>query len=257
MTGKSGGSKERSAGLSVERIFLVLDRLATTKRPMTLTEISQDLKLPKSSMLKLLRKMARQGYLAEDPVKRTYFPSLRISNIGQDIEYAMLTRHWPRMMLENLRDRCGESVAVAIRHGIMTEYHCCLPGRFDLTFNLMAGLRYPLYISAAGRAILSALPDGEIDRLVGRIRKARLAEFAPLDRMPLYQDIADIRQRGYATTAPAASPNVMSIAKVLPTPQFMRPMAVTVGGPKDRILGNKDSILRDIEEAIETSLAPV
>lgn len=241
---------ENSAGRSVERVFLVLEKLTRNQSPMTLTELSNGLDLPKSSMLKLLHRMTSLGYLSEDPITRTYFPSPKICNLGRTADLLHLSLHKTRMMLTDLRDATGESVSLAIRHGVMAEYHGSLPGFHDLTFNLSDGLRYPLYIAAAGRVILSDMTDEEVEGLSDRIAKAQSPEWTPFRLPTLLQELSQIREQGFATTEPLSAQNVMSIAKILPMKAGKQRVSLSIGGVKDRVIANQNESVAQMDRVI-------
>lgn len=245
------------AGLSVERIFLILEMLADSGRPQTLTEIALRLGLPKSSLLKLLRSLSNLGYLSEDPSSKTYFPSLGICNLGKRIEDLLVGHNEHLPMLEDIRDAVGETVGLATQNGIYAQYHSCLPGRRPLTLNHTDGVRYPIHRSAAGRALLSALSDADFDKLLYRINKVHDEQFDDVDPERLRRDIRRFARRGFATSDRAFATDVLSIAKLLPLPDGVRPIAVSIGGQKSRMKTNQKEIVKILGGVIERYYPPV
>ena len=244
------------AGLSVERIFLIMEMLAESGRPQTLTEIAIGLGLPKSSLLKLLRSLANLGYLSEDPASKTYFPSLRVCNLGKRIEDLLVGHNEHLSMLEDIRDAVGETVGLATQHGIYSQYHSSLPGPQQLSFNLTDGVCYPIHVSAAGRALMSAMNEADFEKLTYRIQRVRDTGVPPVDVDQLRKDIQRIRRRGFATTDSKRTTNVLSIAKLLPLPDGVRPIAVSIGGPKTRMKSNQRKIVDRMTEVIEHYYPP-
>ncbi len=250
-TKRTPRADREAAGLSVERVFLILETLAASGKPQTLTEIAIRLGLPKSSLLKLLRSLSNLGYLNEDPSSKTYFPSLGVCNLGRRIENLLIGHNEHQSMLEDIRDAVGETVGLATQHGLYAQYHSCLPGYQPLTLNLTEGVRYPIHKSAAGRALISAMNDAEFDKLLHRIQKARDEEFADVDPQRLKRDIRRVAKRGFATSDSVYATNVMSIAKLLPLPAGVRPIAVSIGGPTTRLKANRDEIANILSGVIE------
>jgi len=262
MAGKGAGAAARKtdraktkleregAGLSVERVFLILEMLAAAGRPKTLTEISVGLNLPKSSLLKLLRSLSNLGYLSENPVSKTYFPSLGVCNLGKRIEDLLVGHNEHVSMLEDLRDAVGETVGLATQHGVFSQYHSCLAGPQQLNFNLTDGVRYPIHVSAAGRALMSAMGDDEFEKLAYRIENARHPGFEDVDIDRLRREVRQIRKRGFATSDSRFVTNIHSLAKLLPLRSGARPIAVSIGGPKTRIKANKKQILETLSDVI-------
>lgn len=217
---------------------------------MTLTELSQGLDLPKSSMLKLLHRMTELGYLSADPISRTYFPSPKVCNLGRTANLLHLSLHKTRAMLTDLRDTTGESVGLAIRHGVMAEYHGSMAGFHNLTINLSDGLRYPLYIAAAGRAILADMTDDEVRRISDRTVKVMSPDWVPFRLELLQKELAIIREQGFATTESSSALNVMSIAKILPIRAGRQRVALSIGGMKARMLANKEECVAEMDRVI-------
>lgn len=237
--------KDRTV-LSVERLFLVLEVLAEQARPMTLTEIAMTLELPKSSMLKLLRGMTNLGYLSEDPSTKSYFPSLKICTVSRQIESMLIGHQEHEMMLEDIRNATGESVSLVTQHGIWVEFYNSLPGTHELTFNLDTSIRYPVHTSAAGRMLLTQLNEVELQKLAKRIDRTNADSETPFDLERLKKSLATARKQGFATTDSRLPTNVSSVAVLLPPDATLKPIAVSIGGPKDRIVSNRAEIVSDM-----------
>lgn len=236
-----------TAGLAVERVFLVLEGFRHFNRPMNLTEIARSLESPKSSMLKLLRGMTELGYLTEDESTKTYYPSTKISNLGSDVENLLIGHHETIVMLEDLRDATGESVSLAIQNGVEVAFFNSLIGTKQLAFNVNDGASYPIYVSAAGRVILSQLEPAELKKIFHKIKSIDRAGWPEFDAAKLKDSLSAIRKSGYAKTHPDASTDVVSVAKLLPRQTGPRAVAVSVGGARESMLGKEAEIVSTID----------
>lgn len=237
-----------TAGLAVERVFLVLEGFGRFNRPMNLTEIARSLNSPKSSMLKLLRGMTELGYLTEDESTKTYFPSPKVSNLGSDVESLLVGHHETIVMLEDLRDATGESVSMAIQNGVEVSFFNSLLGTKQLALNVNDGASYPIYVSAAGRAILAQLEPAELKKITNRIKTIADATWPVFDVKKLMENVVEIRATGYAKTHPDASTDVISVAKLIPLQTGPRPVAVSVGGARQYMLEKEAEIVSTIDE---------
>ncbi|MEM6832031.1 MAG: IclR family transcriptional regulator C-terminal domain-containing protein [Pseudomonadota bacterium] len=235
------------SGLSVERVFLILERLAEHGKPMTLTELSVALNLPKSSLLKLLRGLTSLGYVDEDLQSKSYFPSLKVCTLGKQVEDLLIGHSGHIAMLEEIRDATGESVSLAVQHGVHAQFHNGLHGHHQITFNISDGLRFPIHVAAAGRVLLSVMPEADLDKLAARIRRSGVYPDTPIDLKSLKAELRRIRERGYATSDKRVTANVMSIGILLPRPDSVKPVALSVGGPKSRISKNEKDIVAAVK----------
>lgn len=242
--------QQEGTTLSVERVFRVLEAMSNNAAPMTLTEISLSLNLAKSSALKLLRGMTHLGYLTEDPRTKTYFPSLKICQLGRSVETLLVGHDDHISMLEELRDLTEESVGLAMQQGSYVEFSAMLQGPHPLTFNATKGMRYPIYISAAGRVMLADMSPSNLEKFAKRIGSHPLDRYPPFDYTAFLESADQIRNQGYATTNPESPGSVLSIAKLLPTPFSGRRIAVSVGGPKERMVERREMVVKCIDEVV-------
>ncbi len=83
---------------------------------------------------------------------------------------------------------------------------------------------------------MSAMDEEGLDELIQRIEQGDNHDDDMFDADKLKRDIEKIRKIGYATTAPRPNQTIKSIARLLPLPNSMRPVAVSIGGPKSRII---------------------
>jgi DNA-binding IclR family transcriptional regulator len=66
----------------VVRVFAILELFSALRRPLTGGQVAKALNYPGSSTFALLRSMTAQGYLAFDPLRRTYFPTVRLAHLN-------------------------------------------------------------------------------------------------------------------------------------------------------------------------------
>jgi IclR family acetate operon transcriptional repressor len=99
----------------------------------------------------------------------------------------------------------------------------------------------PAHAAAAGKALLSLLPDVEVRRLVGAA-PAAVTMRTIVDPEQLLVDLRATRRTGYAVARSEEAEGVTSVARVVRGEEA----AVSVTGPSERI----DSRLGDVVEAI-------
>ena len=74
---------------SAARVIEVLELFTTDPRPLSLKEISTRLSYPQSSTTVLMKSLMSLGYLNYDPARRVYFPTLRVTRLGDWIPQAL------------------------------------------------------------------------------------------------------------------------------------------------------------------------
>jgi DNA-binding IclR family transcriptional regulator len=180
------------------RIVSLLEALASRGEPMTLTQLSNALRCPKSSLLLLLRPLVECGYLAQDG--RGYRVALQAFRLAANI---IANRKFPDLirpyMLE-LVNRSLETVYLTVldREAQLVTYVECIESPQAVRYAVPAGAVRPLYCTSSGRVLLAFQEPAWRERYV---RTARLKAITPLtivDRDALRRDIEETRRNGYA-----------------------------------------------------------
>ncbi|MGY1806199.1 IclR family transcriptional regulator [Blastococcus sp. SYSU D00669] len=180
----------------------VLEAVATHGGPIGVAELARMLGLPKSTVQRILRTLHELGWVepSSDPVTRWRLGDrlLAISRTlprKRDIRQAALP-HMPELSRQTQETVHLSVPDLRILGTVLIErVDSPLPLR---TFNAI-GTSAPLHANASGLAVLAALPDEEVERLLG----ADLEKVTPntmVDRQALRERIARIREEGHAVT---------------------------------------------------------
>lgn len=187
-------------------------RLFTAERSvLSVTEASQLLKLPKSSVSRLLKSMAQAGLLTSLEGKAGY----RVGNLI----FETSRRHRSNSTLSVMADEALAQLAKTTGH---TGYVAILDGREILGLRMRHGTRalrvvtspgdrLPAFASASGRALLARLDDDAVRAL----HKAPLeppSPHAPQTIADLLVALATVRERGWAQVTDECLPGVESLA---------------------------------------------
>jgi DNA-binding IclR family transcriptional regulator len=95
------------------------------------------------------------------------------------------------------------------------------------------GNSYPLNGGAASKAIMSMLPDDEIERILDLGNES--SDRKPPDRKTFLRAIAQARQRGYATSRGETVPGAVAIAVPIRRADPLAPGAIDLAGPSNRM----------------------
>lgn len=160
-------SKKPPAGSqTVDRALQLLECFSEDQPSISLTTFSQTAGLTMPTTHRLLKALQAREYLVYDQATRLYSlgpGAMRLASLiihRDDINAVVLP--W----LERLRRLTGETVAM---HWLVDRYRVCileLESRHFIKMSSGVGRRYPLYAGAAGKAIISFLPDDEIHELL-------------------------------------------------------------------------------------------
>jgi DNA-binding IclR family transcriptional regulator len=199
---------------SADRTVELLELLARTSEPLTLSEIQRELSYPKSSLFVLLRTLVARGWVETDRRGTGYSIGVRALLVGTSyLDRDPVIRAATRV-LEMLRAEVNETVHLARLDGADVVYLASRESAHHLRLTSRVGRRVPAHATALGKSLLAGHADAEVDALL----PAKLEAITPLtitDRGRLFAELAEIRERGYAAERGQNTPGLGCFAVAL------------------------------------------
>jgi DNA-binding IclR family transcriptional regulator len=230
---------------SAARTFEVLEVFAAERARLTATRIGALLGYPKSSLNVLLRSMVTQGYLSLDTAGSTYFPTLRVTQLGDWIPLQLFGSDALLPALATLRDTTGETVTLTMAVAGEMRLLRAVQGTHPIALQLDDGTTFPMFGTAVGTAYLMTLAEPEIEAVVrgysddgDRIAAARAA-------------IGKARSQGFAAAYETVVPDTGAIAIPLRLPDAHGALVLAVAGLDHRIKSMEADIVRSLRNASE------
>lgn len=235
---------------SVARVLEVLELFAQRREPMSGIEICRSLNYPKSSANAILKSLVELGYLALNPDNLKYFPSLRVTYLGDWLPGQLLGTIETTKLLESLHEVTGETVTLSMQNGFHMQFIRILPGTFPLSLRVSEGFMAPIFGTAVGAAYLSTITDQAIRDLYDRAarRGALTDQAASLEAVMV--DVAAARKDGYARAYDRILPDTGAVAAPLVTHAHDQHLVVGIGGLSARIRRSEDSIIENLKRVI-------
>lgn len=251
---RSEMSNARSATVkSAARVLEIFEYFDETRRPVTIHEAAEALGYPHSSSAALLKSLVALGYLDHDERAKTFFPSIRISLLGNWIEAETLpVRHIHRLM-QHLSDETGCTVILAMRSGAYVQYIKVLQGTTPIRFHVKPGTRRLLPFSTIGRVLLAALSTAKGSQLI-KETLSRNPEAAAQSQAQIEDELTGIRRRGYAFYTGLVTPNATMLAMPVAKTRAGEPVAIGIAAPKDHFKDRKQAYIDLMKEAIKANI---
>jgi len=235
------------------RTLDIFETFATVKRPLTLTELANELSTPVSSCFGLVRALESKGYLHLYGDRKALYPTRRMLRNVQIIgeHEPVLPRIAP--VLQALREATRETVILGQIHasGTSVVYLDVLEGPQTVRYAARIGDLKALHASAIGKTLLAAMPP---ERFEATVRKAKLAPVTPATLVSLDALRADLalgRERGYQMTRGENVADVAAIAAGVAVAGRLH--GVAIAGP----LARMDAELARHAEALRTAVAEI
>ncbi len=236
---------------SVGRVLDVLELFQRLRRPLKATEICLNLDYPNSSANALLKSLVSLGYLSFDTRSRCYFPSLRLTRLGDWIPEHVLTESLVGM-LGDLARRTEETVTLSVQNDLYMQFIKVMPGTHPISLNMTEGYVCPLFGSAVGTALLASFDDEQIERLLMRAKREPDSTALAFNLNDEMLEINEARQRGYAVAYDRVFPDTGAIGMLLPSELGEQSLVLGIGGLASRIRRMERQIIYAMQRAVES-----
>lgn len=227
------------AGSQIERVFDVLETLASEPRGWPLQGLAEQLQIPKSATHRVLAELMRLGYVRQNAENLRYHVSTRLIALG----FRYLSRSGADIVqpvLDRLARETGELVRLGVIEGDRQTWIAKSQGaRSGLRYDPDMGRETPLFYTASGHAWLACMSDAEALALVERQAAqvpVDVGPNAPHSTHELLEYLRAAREQGYACVEESSAVGTSAIAAVVRHPQDGRIVGVlSVAGPSARM----------------------
>ena len=234
---------------SAARVIEVLELFSADPRPHLLKEISTKLGYPQSSTTGLMKSLMSLGYLNYDPARRVYFPTLRVTRLGDWIPNALFGHGRIFDVMNDIHNATGETVAITVLNDVYIQYIKVIQSSHALRFYTDEGSMRVATRSAAGWLLLSMKTDAEIDKIV---RRANIAIGNVAERV----NVADfirmmprIRREQYAYSENVPLLGAATLTVPLPVTLKGQPVVLGIGGYLERVRPQRANLIQMLKAA--------
>lgn len=235
---------------SAERVLAVIDYLTMMDNGVTLMELSNSLKIPKSSMSKLLGTMLDKNYLVKSDgnfykLGHKLIVAGNKARTSNDIYSASIA------ILKDAVIRTGETLFLAIRSSDEIIYLAKVDSENSPRTTAQPGMRKPLHCTGLGKTFLSFETSEIRQELLKRIPLEAHAPGTITDRKELEEVTVKYRQQGYAVDDEESEEGVFCIAAPIFNDSKEIIAAVSCAGNKERMLKKRNMVVNEIVGSAE------
>ena len=189
-----------TAGAQTLRKGLSILKLLARHQPegLRIGEIGRRLGLSKATAVRLTHTLADERFVVHDPASRCYRlgPESFVVGLAAEPSYALQRLATP--MLRALALETGDWVFFSVQQGLEVICLSRESGHGPIPSDaLRLGDRHPLGVGAGGVAILSALPDDEVDDALQANGRYIDEQYPQTPVTVIRQLVAETRERGY------------------------------------------------------------
>ncbi|MFC6356012.1 IclR family transcriptional regulator [Luethyella okanaganae] len=198
----------------------ILSHLAAQRGPVQASTIATALNLPRSTVYHLLAVLQEHGFVVHLPEARRYGLGVAAFELSSGFSRQQPLSLLGRPLIAQLVDRIAESAHLAVLHGrdVLYIVEERAPRRPSLVTDV--GVRLPAYLTASGRALLSALPPAQLRALYPNAaafakRGVVGAAGAPRNSAELRAVLERVRSEGFAVEDGEVTEGLASVAVVV------------------------------------------
>ena len=164
-----------------------------------LHELAARAELTRSTAHRLLSALRAEGLVDRDEQSARWMPGPELFLMGSVAAARYDVTALARDIVRSLAVKTEESAFLSVRRADETVCLLREEGSFPIrSFVLSEGVRFPLGVASAGLAILSFLPDHDVDAYIQRHPELSDAWGRPHAEKPLRVRLAETKERGYA-----------------------------------------------------------
>lgn len=245
----------RNNSSSLRRALLVLEQVAQVQSDdhsgVTLTSLSRDLGLSKSTILRLTAPLVEYGLLQRGGGPGRYVLGARAAHLGGIYLDSLDLRSVAHPLLEELSKITGETVYLGILDDLAVVYVDKVDSPNAIRMHAVVGSRQPLHCTSLGKAMLAFGDSALVDAVVA----AGLPQRTPntlTSEEGLVADLARIRARGFAVDEIENELGVRCVGAAVIDHQGKVMGAISVSGPETRVTAARaDEVGSNVRDAAE------
>ena len=236
----------------LDRALALLDALSQQGPDLALGEISQLLKLHKSTAHRLIMVLERHRLLEKNSRTGRYRLGLKLFELGTKAVSQLDLREQARPFLERVVLETGETVHLCIYDDGEVVYVDKIEPARSVRLASSVGRRNPAYCTAVGKAIMAFLPEAQVEDAVKKHGLQPLTRKTVSTLVELKAELDQIRERGYAIDDEENEEGVSCVGAVVRGFDGEPVAAISVSGPTFRLGKEKvDMIARSVIAAAD------
>lgn len=199
------------------------------------TEIAAELGLAKSTVHRHLATLEELEYVVKDG--NEYRIGFRFLKLGEQTRKPTETYQMARKKVSKIAEQTDERAQFVVEEHGKAVFVFGETGAHAVQTDSEIGKFRPLQSMAAGKAILAFLSEARVEEIIRRYGLPALTENTITDADELYEELEEIRERGYSINDQETIPGLRAVGVPIEWPDGGVFGALSVSGPIHRVQG--------------------
>src|SRR5580692_8701015 len=183
---------------SLDRGLTILQTVARSNQPVALGELSDLLKVDRSSVFRLAQTLRRRGFLATPAGRKDYILGSSMWTLSRQYDWSHMLVRVAHEELKSLAQSLNETAHLAIREGKSALFIDSVRARHVIVVAGQTGELVPLYATAHGKALMADFDEQSLRSIFGNLKLEKHTKTTITTIPALVKECAGIRRRGYA-----------------------------------------------------------
>lgn len=208
---RSSGEPDEAGNSYLEKAFAVLEAISSSDRPVSLSEVTARLGIPKPSVHRILAQLEQAHLIKRDLAGRRYVSGERATRLAyMTLQSAARTAN--ENILRGLVNSIGETFNISILDGADIVYVYRVECDWPLRSHYAAGSRFPAHCTSAGKAILAFSSKEVRKQFIDNVVLKRFTSNTISSRTKLIPILDRVKQDGFAQNDQEYIDGVVGIA---------------------------------------------
>jgi DNA-binding IclR family transcriptional regulator len=219
---------------SLERALDVVEALAHHPDGVTVTALAAQMRIPKSSVFRVLNTLRARGYVQQNPVSERYGLGVRFLALARSVAEESDLRKVAVSYLRELQSATDETVHLAVPVGNAMVYIDKVESSRPVRLASRIGDLANFHSTALGKAYMSALPSQERQEFVSRLTLERRTDRTIVARDRLLTELRRCARQGFAVDDVENEEGVRCVGAAVLNRRSEPVAAISVSAPKSR-----------------------
>jgi DNA-binding IclR family transcriptional regulator len=233
---------------SIARAFDVLGALA--EGPGGVTEIADRVRLPKSTVARMLTSLAQEGAVEQIPGDTRYRLGPRLGALASGVRPTRRLVAIAHPYLVELANQAGEATGLSVPEGPTMHYVDQVESPNPVQVRDWTGTRIPMHAVSSGQVFLAHFPPPALSRFLAAPLE-RFTDNTITDASGLLARLRDVRREGYSWVREEYATGINSVAAPVADANGEVVAAVHIHGPSYRFpaAGADRTVAAEVVEA--------
>ena len=226
---------------SVGKALSILDCFSISRPELSLAQISAELGIPKSTALNQIRTLEDRGFLYRVANTANYRLGYKIMQLNYCVHSSLPIVQYALPIMEELKNRTHCNVYLTSHIDGRVFY---LEGMYYNKRTIAysdSGKTLPMHCTGSGKAMLSYMPDAQVQAVIDRWGLPEVTENTITDPMDFRRELEVCRGQGYAVDNEEESVGVRCVAAAVRSSRGEVAGALSLSGPA--VSMNESSVL--------------